>query len=187
MRAALLLLICCLISSASFAEVLLDFGGTYFAETFKTPSDSGNTQYFYNVDVLFNLDHRGQWNLGWTVFGISQNSTVAGVDTTYSSLDIGPALRWNIDKSEIYSLTVAYGYSAKGNYNSGGNPEDWAGTSYLAQFAVQAPVRDDKFYVGFNINYYAASYIQKTINSVVSSNTAQKTWIFPMISFTWRP
>ncbi|MGZ3742671.1 MAG: hypothetical protein ACXWRE_08300 [Pseudobdellovibrionaceae bacterium] len=186
MRTICLFFICHLISSLCFGEALLDFGAYFSTDTFKTSTDSANTQYFYNFDVLFNLDHSKQWNMGWTVFGISQKNTLAGVESAYSSFDIGPALRWNIDKPGIFSFTLAYGYLAKGQYTSGTTPEAWTGTSYLGQFAMQAPV-GESFFLGFSLNYYAASYSKKVVNSIESSNTAQKSWIFPMISFTWRP
>lgn len=186
MRTVLLFFFCHLISLPSFAEALLDFGAIYSADSLKTSSDSTQTQYFYNLDVLFNLDRRMQWNVGWAVLGISQTATVAGVETTYSSFDFGPAFRWNIDKAGIFSFNLAYGYLAKGQYTSGDTVETWTGTSYFAQFAAQAPA-GEKFYVGLSLNYYAASYSKKVVASVESSNTAQKSWIFPMISFTWRP
>ncbi|HEY8272615.1 MAG TPA: hypothetical protein VIG33_17105 [Pseudobdellovibrionaceae bacterium] len=186
MRAALLFLICHLISSVSFAEAHLDFSAIYSMDKLNASSEAANTQYFYNVDVLFNIDRRMQWNVGWSVLGISQTSTLDGATATYSSFDIGPALRWNIDKAGIFSMTLAYGYLAKGQYNSGNTLETWTGSSYFGQFAVQAPIAD-KLYVGFSLNYYAAGYSKKVVDSVESSSTAQKNWIFPMISFTWRP
>lgn len=166
---------------------MLDFGAVYSADTLHTSSDSSNTEYFYNVDVLFNLDNRKRWNVGWSVFGISQSAVVGSTTTAYSSMDMGPAIRWNIDRSGIFSATLAYGYLARGTYSAtGGTDEKWEGTSYFAQFATQIPVRDDKFYIGLSLNYYGANYSLKTVSNLESSNDAQKTWIFPMISFTWR-
>lgn len=187
MRALFIFLTCGLISSAAFAEALLDFGATYTGDTLSAAAESANTKYFYNLNLLFNLDRRARWNFGWTVMGISQSSTADSTQTTYSSMDLGPALRWNIDRSGIFSFTVAYGYLAKGAYASGSTAEAWEGTSYFGQFAIQAPIREDRFYVGLSFNYYAASYSVKTVDNVESANDAKKTWIFPMLSLTWRP
>lgn len=169
------------------AEALIDIGATYSGDTFTTASASTSTQYFYNFSALFNLDRRMTWNLGWTFFGISQTNSSDGVSTNYASLDMGPALRWNIDKAGIFSLTAAYGYLSKGTFSSGSTSENWEGGSLLGQFAIQAPIKEEKFYIGLSFNYYAATYTKKVVSSVESSNDAQKSWIFPMLSLTWRP
>lgn len=167
---------------------MIDFGATYSGDSLASASNtSTNTQYFYNLSALFNLDRRMTWNIGWSFFGISQNKTEASVNTTYSSLDFGPALRWNMDKSGIFSLSVAYGYLSKGKYTSGSTVEEWEGTSLLGQFAIQAPVREEKFYIGLSFNYYAANYSKKIVDNIKSENDVKKSWIFPMLSFTWRP
>jgi len=167
--------------------MMLDLGFAYSGDTLHKTTDSANTQYFYNIDALFNLDGRARWNVGWSVFGISQTSSVDTTTTAYSSMDMGPALRWNIDRSGIFSMTLAYGYLAKGTYSAtGGTDEKWEGTSTFAQFATQIPM-NDKFFIGVSLNYYGANYSQKTVSSVESTNDATKTWIFPMISMTWRP
>lgn len=187
MRFVVLFLTCSLISFSAFAEALIDIGATYSSDALTASSESSTTQYFYNANVLFNLDRRMQWTFGWAVLGISQTSSTDGTDTSYSSFDVGPALRWNIDKNGIFSLTAAYGYIAKGTYSSGSTDETWEGTSLFGQFSVQAPLREDKFYIGLSLNYYAANYALKKVSGVESDNDAQKTWIFPMISMTWRP
>jgi len=187
MRFLLIMITVSLISVSAWAEALIDFGFNYSADTLTTSADAANTQYFYNLAVLFNLDRKMNWNMGWMVMGINQVSTAASVESTYGSLDLGPALRWNIDKRGVFSTTLAYGYLAKGTYSSGSTDENWEGTSLFAQFAVQAPIQDDKFYVGLTLNYYAATYTKKVVSSVESTNDATKTWIFPMISLTWRP
>jgi hypothetical protein len=169
------------------ADMLLDFGATYSGDTFNTTTSSNSTQYFYNASLQFALDHRRQWTLGWTVFGISRATSDGAISGNYSSLDMGPQIRWNIDKAGIYSVSAAYGYLAKGAYSSGSTSETWSGSSLWGQFAVQIPIRDDKFYIGLSLNYYSASYSKKVVSSVESSNSAQKSWIFPMLSLTWRP
>ncbi|WP_413288510.1 hypothetical protein [Bdellovibrio sp. HCB337] len=187
MRFLVLLFTSLMISSSVFAEALIDLGFTYSADTLNADAESSSTQYFYNANFLFNIDRKMQWTVGWTVLGISQTGSVDSTNTTYSSFDIGPALRWNIDKNGIFSTTVAYGYIAKGTYTSGSTNETWEGTSLFGQFSFQAPIRDDKFYIGVSLNYYAATYATKTVSGVESSTDATKSWIFPMISFTWRP
>lgn len=178
----------CTFSSTALADAMVDFGAVYVADTLNNSTNSGTTQYFYNIDVLFNLDNRKAWNVGWTVFGLSQTFTEDTSSTVYSTMDMGPALRWNITRNGSFSTTLAYGYLAKGNYNaSGGSAEELEGTSLFAQIASQLPLYDDKFYFGLSLNYYAANYSKKTVSNLRSASDAQKTWIFPMISFTWRP
>ena len=121
------------------------------------------------------------------ILGISQNSTAASITTNYSSFDMGPGLRWNIDKNNMLSVTAAYGYLAKGTYSQGSTSETWEGTSLFGQFAIQIPVRDQKFFAGLSLNYYAANYSTKIVGSLNSSISTQKTWIFPMVTLTWRP
>jgi hypothetical protein len=172
---------------SAWAEATVDFGFNYSSDTLTTTAETANTQYFYNLNVLFNLDRKMTWNMGWIVMGINQVSTAASVESTYTSFDFGPALRWNIDKDGIFSTTIGYGYIAKGTYSSGSTEQTWQGTSLFGQFAIQAPIRDDKFYMGFSLNYYSATYPTKIVSSVESANEGAKTWIFPMISITWLP
>ena len=187
MRSVFLFLSICFFSHSVFAGMLLDLGVAYSADSLSKPTESGNTQTFYNANLLFNLDNRGSWNAGWIFYGISQTSTAASVASTYTSFDMGPAIRWNMDKNRMFSFTLAYGYLAKGGYSSGSTTEAWEGTSLLGQFSIQMPIRDEKLSVGLSLNYYAANYSKKVVSSVESTTDAQKTWMFPMISMTWRP
>lgn len=187
MRFLILLLTTTLVSSSAFAEALIDIGAIYSADTLSMTTDTTSTQYFYNANVLFNVDRRMQFTVGLAVLGISQTGEAAGVSSSYSSFDVGPAFRWNIDKNGVFSTTLAYGYLAKGTYSSGSTNEDWEGTSLFGQFSVQAPLNSDKFFLGMSLNYYAANYAKKKVSGVESDNDAKKSWIFPMISFSWRP
>lgn len=165
---------------------MIDFGFAYSADSLHKTTDSTNTNTFYNTDLLFNLDNRRRFNVGWSVFGISQTSAQATTTTTYSSMDMGPAIRWNIDRGGIFSTTFAYGYLARATYAAtGATDEKWEGTSYFAQMAAQIPM-GEKFYIGVSLNYYGASYSTKTVSNVESSTDSTKTWIFPMFSMTWK-
>lgn len=187
MKSGFTFLFCLLFSSLSWADATIDLGLVYSSDTFKATPEAANNQYFYNASALFNLDNKARWNMGFAVLGISQTAKTGTTETSYSSFDLGPAVRWNIDKNRIFSLTLAYGYLAKASYSvDSGAAEKWEGTSLLGQFAVQAPIQD-KFYVGLSLNYYSATYSKKVVSSVESSNDAQKSWIFPMINLTWRP
>lgn len=176
-----------LAGSASWATAIIDFGGTFSSNSLNVGSESTNSQNFYNLNVMFNLDTKMRWNLGWAVFGISDETGTGSTTTSYSSFDMGPAFRWNIDKNGIFSLTFIYGYLAKGKYSAGtGSSEEWDGSSFLVQFGMQAPVKEDKFYVGFTLNSYTGTYTDKTVNNVKSSVSATKTSLFPMVTMTLR-
>lgn len=183
----ILIFFCLLVTGFAQADPLLDFGFVYSGETFNTTASSSDTQYFYNASLLFNLDTGQRCFIGWNVFGISQASVAASTTTNYSSLDMGPSIRWNIDKAGTYSLTGTYGYLAKATYSSGSSSENWEGSSLLAQFAIQAASGRQKIFLGLSLNYYSATYTKKVVSRVESSNSAQKSWIFPMITLTWRP
>lgn len=173
-------------SAGAHAGPVLDFGGTFSSDSLSNSGTTASSQNFYNLSAMFSLDSKAQWNVGWAVFGISQSTEVTAGTTKYSSFDMGPAFRWNIDKDGMFSLTLVYGYLAKGKYSLGAISEDWEGSSFLAQFALQAPIREDKFYVGVSVNSYTGTYTEKTVNNVKSTTSATKSSIFPMISFTWR-
>lgn len=176
----------CILASSASAEMMIDFGFAYSSDSLHKTTDTTNANTFYNVDLLFNLDNRRAFNVGWMVYGISQTSAASSTTTTYSSMDMGPAIRWNIDRSGIFSTTLAYGYLARGTYGAtGATDEKWEGTSYFAQMAAQIPL-SERFYMGVSLNYYGASYSQKTVSNVESSNDSTKTWIFPMFSLTWK-
>lgn len=187
-KKSILLVICLVYSQLAQADALLDFGVIYNGDTFSTSTASTETKYFYNAGLMFNLESQRRWYVGWTVFGISQTNTLGTADTSYTSLDMGPILRWNIDRAGIYSMSAAYGYLARGTYAvTGSSSEAWEGTSLLGQIAVQAPFREAKFSIGATLNYYSATYTKKIVNRTESSNSSQKSWIFPMLTVTWRP
>lgn len=168
--------------------MMFDAGLIDLTDNLNTSANTGTSEYFYNLDFLFKMGSAKRWDLGWSIFGISQHQTLSSGTISYSSFDMGPVVRWNIDRANIYSMSLAYGYFAKGNYNNStsSSPETWNGTSYRFQFSAQVPL-NDQWSAGFSLNYYMASYSQKVISSVESSNNATKNWLFPMFSVTWRP
>lgn len=124
--------------------------------------------------------------LGWYVLSVSnKDSLPPSIDQTLTSTDMGPAVRWQIDKHQIFSLTYAYGIICKGQYKDNSIDEKLVGESHFVKLAAEPEVTEH-FFIGGAINYYTSSYKTSTVNSVQSDVNYKNTWIYPSISFSFR-
>lgn len=170
------------ISPQTRAGILLDVGGAYISDSLTSSTNTSSTKYFYNVGVLFNLTNT-IWG-GWNYLGVSHADTIPGSTTSYQSMDTGPMMKWLFGKGQVWSLSGTLNVVSHGTYSSGGaTQEKWEGISYLLSLGAM-PEFSDNFHIGVSLNYYGANYTKKTVNSVESSSSNSKTWIFPMISLT---
>lgn len=162
------------------AGVLLDLGGSYFSDGLATESTTSSTKYFYNLGVMFSLKKK-VWG-GWNYSGFSYNES-GTTTTTLSSQDTGPVVKWQFGKADLYSFSAAYNILSRAIYSSGSSDESWQGTSIWVQFGITPEVKEG-LHVGAALNYYAASYNKKTVNSTESSASNSRTWIYPTIMMT---
>ena len=159
---------------------MLELGGTYLSDTLAVSTDKKSTAYFYNLGALFSVQ-KNLW-AGWNYSGIS-HSKEDGSSESFSASDTGPYIKWQFGRNELYSLSAAYNIYSKAQYALDDANEKWSGTSFWLQWAV-SPEFKEGLHIGASLNYYAASYTEKTIDSVESSATNSKTWIFPMLHLT---
>lgn len=179
-KLTLVLLIVCFTSSSQ-AGALLELGGIYLGEATNTDSTATTTQYFYQVGLLLNI-RKKLWG-GWNLSGFSDIKKTEDETTTYNSMDTGPYLKWEFGRGAIFNLGLAYNFLSRATYKVGETSEKWEGTSYWIQFGIM-PEISDGFHIGASINYFAANYTKKTVDSVESSDSNSKTWVFPMLSLT---
>lgn len=150
----------------------------------QTNSKSANSLGFYSN--LSNSDSNLGLNIGWYILSISNKETYPPtLSQTLTSSDMGPAIRWQIDRGKKFSLTLAYGIICKGNFNDGVTDESLTGESYLLKFAIEPEVAD-RYFIGVGINYYVASYKTRVVSSIQSDAGYKNTMIFPSLSFSYR-
>lgn len=169
-----------ILSGSAKAEVLLDLGGSYLSDSLASSATTSSSKYFYNLGVMFSLKKK-VWG-GWSYSGFSYNESSAAT-TTLSSQDTGPIVKWQFGKSDLYSVSAAYNILSRATYSSGSSDESWQGTSIWMQFGI-TPEVNEGLHVGAALNYYAASYNKKTVNSTESSASNSRTWIYPTFMLT---
>lgn len=162
------------------AGTMVELGGTYLSDSFKTSSSTKSTQYFYNIGVLFTSTKRF-WG-GWNYSGYSQNES-GSTELKFSSMDTGPYMKWQFGRNEIYSASFAYNILSKAKADVGNGNEEWSGSSFWLQFGFMPEVKEG-LHLGASLNYYAANYSKSVINGTESNVSYSKTWIFPMLSLT---
>lgn len=167
-----------LLGAQAHAGVLLELGGTYLSDNLKSSTTTSSTEYFYNAAVSFNIQ-KDIWG-GWNIAGISSTAKQDST-TTFAALDTGPYVKWQFGRGDIFNLSMAYHILSRATFSDGTTSEKWEGTSVWFQFGVAPEIRNN-LRVGVSLNYYLASYTKKTVDSVESSATNSKTWIFPLLS-----
>lgn len=169
--------------------VLLDIGSGIFQGSFEHTSEQTNSKSQNAFGVFANLSNATNYvgvNIGWYMFSFSSKENFpSAIDHSLSSNDMGPALRWQIDKQKLYSLTLAYGIICRGGYNDGSTDEALTGESYLLKFAVE-PMVTERVFVGVGLNYYVANYKTSVVNSLQSEVSYKNTIFYPSLSFSYR-
>lgn len=166
-----------MVSAQARAGLILEFGGTYLSDTLNTSSSATSSKYFYNAGILFSLQ-KNIWG-GWNYSGISHTDT-NGTTTTFSSSDTGPYVKWQFGKHDLFSLSAMYNILSRATFSDGTVSENWEGTSMLFQFGVSPEIKNG-LHIGVTLNYYLATYGKKTVDSVESSASNSKSWIFPTL------
>ncbi len=178
-----------LTSLQSANAFLIDINSGILQGSFNRASEQTNSKSANSLGLYANLansDSNLGLNIGWFMLSISnKESFPPTTNQTLTSNDMGPALRWQIDKGKKYSLTLAYGIICKGNFNDGTTDESLNGESYLLKFAVEPEIAD-RYFMGIGLNYYVASYKTRVVSSIQSDAGYKNTQIFPSLSFSYR-
>jgi hypothetical protein len=143
---------------------------------------------FGSLGILADLSKsdNARINFGFNVLSVSSKSEIGtNASETFSSIDMGPSLRWTIDSRKLFSLTAVYSVYGKGKYETAVKSETINGTSYYMKFSVE-PQMTDNLYLGFAVNYYASTYGTSVSNSVESTVSYKSSWIFPSFSLALR-
>ncbi|MEK6628175.1 MAG: hypothetical protein AABY53_06080 [Bdellovibrionota bacterium] len=176
-------------SLQSAQAFLLDINSGILQGSFNRASEQSNSKSVNSLGLYANLansDSNLGVNIGWFILLVSNKENYPPtVSQTLSSNDMGPALRWQIDRGKKYSLTLAYGIICKGNFNDGVTEESLSGESYLLKFAIEPEIAD-RYFVGVGLNYYVASYKTRIVTSIQSDAGYKNTVIFPSLSFSYR-
>jgi hypothetical protein len=187
-RVLSIILIVLALSPAARADFMIDLSGTYLSEnTSSTDVKDDATKYYYNVAGY--LDFAKKWWAGWSYLGVdmsgTSNASGSNQATSFQSSDTGPALRYYIDKNEVFSITAIYNVLAKAAYKNvvSGKTESWSGTSYLVSFGLMPEIKSG-LHIGVSINYYHAGYTKKTVDGTETSEGNTKTWMFPSLSLS---
>lgn len=168
---------------------MADLNADLSSEAITTTSDQKNSAQFISLGVLGDLG-KGEtmrYYLGWGIISASSKNTnaTAGVDQTFSTLDMGPTFRVHFDKRGLYTGTLTYALFAKGTLATGAVSEAITGSSMHLKFAIEPEVTE-RFFIGFALNYYSATYSKSVVNSTESSVSYKVIRTFPSLSLSYR-
>ncbi len=182
----LLILLTCFSFKAQ--AIVLELNSGIANASLTSASNSSNAISVNNFGIFASLT-KGEGAgvlLGWYISSVTNKVEVSGtVDQSLSSSDMGPVLRWQIDKKKMFSISYAYHVLCKGTLTTNGSAEDLTGTSSLIKFAVEPELGDD-FFIGVGLNMYSASYSISTVNSTQSSVGYSNSIMYPSISMAYR-
>lgn len=176
-----MLLALIIFSPRSQAAFLLDVGGIYLSDDLTTSSTRQSSRMYYGLGAYFTLS-KNVW-AGWSYAGLAHGDDASTGKTEFTSMETGPAIKWQFGRGKVFTAGLGYNVLSRATFANGTRDENWEGTSFLAHVGVM-PGFSDGWRVGVTLNYYAASYTKKTVNSVESSASNSKTWIFPLVSVT---
>lgn len=157
----------------------------YLTDSFSTASTADHSRTYYALDLIANLDNKNTYYAGFHVHQYAFSDTMGTTKSTLSSLDMGPFLKWVIDRKHTYALSLGYNILASGSYNNGSSTSDLTGTSILASFDITPEVSENLF-IGVKFNYYAISYNKSVTTSTSSDVSYTRNVIFPSLSISWR-
>lgn len=155
-------------------QAFVELNSFYSGETFNPGTAVTATKTFTDICLGFSIDNNSKYLVGWNY------SAHSSIDTaTYSSTQMGPRFLWMITKSKSMSLGLSYNLVTKATYTpASGTTEEWTGTALKVDVGYNFPITES-WLIGFRLNYSAATYSSKLVNSTTystSSNTAIYTY-----------
>ena len=172
--------------STLYAALSIELDGFLSTDNFKNSETTADSKSVYSLDFLANLDNKKQFYAGFHVGQVAVTETLASTTTTtFSSLDMGPFIAYMFDQKGSFSLSLGYNVKSTGTYNDGTNLAAGSGTSVLASFGVM-PAFGENFYLGFKLNYYAATYTKEVVTTTASDISYTRTLVYPTFGLAWR-
>lgn len=175
----LLLFVLITFSSPAPAAFLLDVGGSYLSDDLTTSSTRKFSRLYYGLGAYFTLN-KNIW-AGWSYSGLNHSDDLSSGQTDFASTDTGPVVKWQFGRNQIFTAGLGFNVISRATFTNSTRDENWEGTSFLVNLGVNPEVAEG-WRIGATLNYYAASYTKKKVNSVESSAANTKTWIFPVVS-----
>lgn len=169
--------------------LFIDFGSNLSLGNFNYTTAQTNNKTFTNAGLFANLskaEYTARVQIGWYLLSYSGQENFPGsITQTLNSNDMGPALRWSIDRRGRFSVTAVYGVICKGTLSDGTTSESLSGESLLIKFTIEPDV-SERFFIGGALNYYSASYKTSVIGTTQSNVNYQNNYIFPSLSLSYR-
>ena len=159
--------------------------GLYLSDTFTAGTSSSSSRTYFGLDIIAGIDNKSKFYAGFHVHQFGAQDTAASTTTNLTSLDMGPFLRWVIDRKKTFAVSLGYNILAKGTYKTAGVNSTLDGTSILASFEITPEISENLF-AGVKFNYLDMSYVKSTVGSVASTVSFNRNMIFPSLTLSWR-
>ena len=162
------------------AYAYLELNAFYASDNFVNSSTTNNTKLLYDVSLGFAVDKKEHYLIGWNYTGHSTTNATTTTES-YSSTQMGPRFIVSFDKAKMFSLGFTYNLQTQASFNNGSQTYTWKGSAMKADFGVNFPMGDNSF-IGFRLNYSAASYKEQLIGTTNYTVVAYtRTFMYPSI------
>lgn len=184
----LILAVLILFSFKSYAWIA-DLNADIISESFSTKTEQTSSRQFISFSALGDVGktESARYYLGWGVISATAKDAISSpsVDQSFATLDMGPTFRMHFDKNGLYCLSFTYAIFGKGTLTTAGVSEAIRGSSYHLKFSIEPQVTE-RLFIGFSLNYFAASYNKSVVNAVETDVSYKVTRMFPMLALSYR-
>ena len=162
------------------ASLVLELSGSSISDSISSNSAASNNESLVFGAAYFEV-YKTLW-AGWSYLSIYQSES-GGAKETFQTADTGPAIKYFIGKSEIFSVFGGYGVLAQGSFQSGSSSSTWSGTSLYGGVEV-LPEIGSGWRAGVNLMSYTGTYTSSTTNKVQTNTGNSKTLLLPTMVIT---
>ncbi|HRO68028.1 MAG TPA: hypothetical protein PL182_10725 [Pseudobdellovibrionaceae bacterium] len=167
------------------AKTHFDVDVAYLQESRTTSSTSTRTGLFYSGGLFLDATGKEKFYLG-AVFAAGAVTDAGASRQSFSHQDMMLAARWFVDRQKLLCLSGGYGVVSRASLKeaSGSPLEQWEGTSLYAKITLAPEIR--RWTVGVSLIYHQGNYVEKTVQGTTTSDTFQRTMIWPALSLGYK-
>lgn len=157
--------------------------------TYSTSEDDAeNFSFNRMMNMLYaggSIDGGGRFYIGWNYFMWSRTTDNDGTESEISLTEQGPRFLFFFNEMRTLGLSASWHPYVKGERTLSGTNQELSGSGYTASFLYHLKV-NNKFYMGFSVNYHSATLDEQTVGTTLTEITESYSNIVPMIDLSFR-
>lgn len=174
-----------LVSPLAKAGLYASVDGLYLSDSFTTATSASYSRTNYGFDLMVNVDQNHYWYTGFHANQFAAQDSQSSTTTQLSSLDMGPFVKWVVDRRRVMVVGAGFNVISKGTYSTGSANSELTGTSLLGSLEI-APEVSENWHIGVKFSYYSIGYTKSTSTSSASDISYSRNLIFPSLVISFR-